>query len=45
MCTMIELRHSMTLEHEAEEPRPAHVASVSVKLPPFWPADTQLWLA
>ena len=35
----------MILEHKAEEPRPAHGASVSVKLLPFWPADTQLWLA
>ena len=32
-----------TLEHRPEAP--AHVASVSLRLPPFWPVDPQVWLA
>ena len=26
-------------------PSPSHVAALSVKLPPFWPSDPQLWFA
>ena len=34
----------MSLE-EPPEPTDSTVASVSIKIPPFWPADPQVWFA